>query len=438
MWWLSVGLLCAGTRLALAAPVPVTLGQALERADRDNPEIVALRAVSEAEQARADAVARATRPQLSVSVDAFRTDDPVRVFGSKLGAGTLGASDLAIDRLTDPASLSHITSSLRLEVPVDAFGAARSAARAASAGARAHQASVEEARHDLRHRVAESYRQAVLAAAAIGVTERVLEAARAREEELQARVDAGRALVSDLLRARSRRREREADLAARRADSASALDVLRRLIGAPAEEEIVVADEAIVPEALSGDLETWTGRALASRAAGRGAAERLAAARETTRAQEKAARPALALYGQVQDDRGPFSGGGGQSFTVGVAVRWTLVDPARGRRVAAARADERAAESAARAARDQVRLEVALAWRRAEAARQRWAAASGGSEEAREALRVVRERRQAGMATLTDELETESAAFAADLQELRAVTEVALADAALRRAAGEL
>jgi outer membrane protein TolC len=58
--------------------------------------------------------------------------------------------------------------------------------------------------------------------------------------------------------------------------------------------------------------------------------------------------------------------------------------------------------------------------------------------EAREALRVVQERRQAGMATLTDELETEATSLAAELQELRAAAEAALADAALARAAGEL
>jgi hypothetical protein len=42
------------------------------------------------------------------------------------------------------------------------------------------------------------------------------------------------------------------------------------------------------------------------------------------------------------------------------------------------------------------------------------------------------------MATLTDELETEAGALAAELDELAAVVEVALADASLRRASGEL
>ena len=66
------------------------------------------------------------------------------------------------------------------------------------------------------------------------------------------------------------------------------------------------------------------------------------------------------------------------------------------------------------------------------------AAAVGGTEEGREALRVVRERRASGLATLTDELETEAESLAAELEELRTRTEEALAEAALRRAAGVL
>ena len=51
---------------------------------------------------------------------------------------------------------------------------------------------------------------------------------------------------------------------------------------------------------------------------------------------------------------------------------------------------------------------------------------------------MVQERRKAGIATLTDELETETAALGAALAEISAAAEVAIADAALRRAAGEI
>jgi outer membrane protein TolC len=119
-------------------------------------------------------------------------------------------------------------------------------------------------------------------------------------------------------------------------------------------------------------------------------------------------------------------------------VRWSAFDATRSRRVAAAAADARASQLEARAAADQVRLEVESAWRLATSARQRYAAAAGGADEGREALRVIQERRRAGLATLTDELESETESLAAELQELRAATDAALADAALRRAAGLL
>ena len=142
-------------------------------------------------------------------------------------------------------------------------------------------------------------------------------------------------------------------------------------------------------------------------------------------------------WGQLQDDRNAFSGGE-RSGAFGVLLRWSVLDATRGKRVTAASAEARAAELAAQAAAGQVRLEVETAWRRAQAARERYAAAAGGAEDGREALRVVQERRQQGLATLTDELETEAASLAAELEELRAAAEIAIADAALLRAAGAL
>jgi outer membrane protein TolC len=50
---------------------------------------------------------------------------------------------------------------------------------------------------------------------------------------------------------------------------------------------------------------------------------------------------------------------------------------------------------------------------------------------------VIQERRESGIATLTDELETEAASLGAELSEIRAAAEAAIADAALARAAGE-
>jgi outer membrane protein TolC len=187
---------------------------------------------------------------------------------------------------------------------------------------------------------------------------------------------------------------------------------------------------------LAGDEAAWTSRALAQRAVLEAARERRDGGAALVTGEHRQGLPDLAAFGSLQDDRNRLADGR-QSWAVGALLRWAPFDPPRARRLAAVQAESRAAEEDARAAADQVRLEVETAYRRAQAARERHAAAAGGAEEGREALRVTQERRQGGLATLTDELETEAMSLGAELEEMRAAAEVALADAALARAAGE-
>lgn len=428
--------------IASAAPlraqeVPLSLAQALDLARQHNPEILAQRARTEAEAARAQAVKRSTWPRLSLTSGWSRSDTPALVFAQKLNAGDFTQDDFAIDRLNSPAALSHLTTTLLAEVPVDVFGTVKARAEAQSSIGRAGEEQADEGVQDLRLRVVEAYRRAALARRVVAVAERALDGARAREADMEARVGEGASLRADLLRVRARRRQREADLAERRADGDVALAMLARALGTDPAVSYRPTEVASAPPPLEGDRTSWQSRALANRPSLRMAAERLKAQTWSLRAEERAGRPELAAWGQLQDDRSGFSSGG-QSGAFGVLLRWKVFDATHGKRVAAAAAESRAADLEARASRDQVQLEVDTAWRRAESSRARYAAAAGGAEEGREALRVVQERRQQGMATLTDELETEAAGLAAEIDELRAATEAAIADAALLRAAGGL
>jgi outer membrane protein TolC len=430
--------------LALAGPgaraeeTPLTLAEALARAEQGNPEILAAREHATAATASAEATARMRWPQLSVDIGWTYSNTPAIVFAQKLNAGDFAAEDFDIARLNSPDALSHLTSSIGLQLPIDLFGKVGAAASGREAGSRAAQAAVSEGTLELRLNVVQAYRNAELARRAVTVTERALASARARENDIQARVDEGAALKADLLRARARRRQREAELAERRGQAAIATAMLGRLLGAAPGIELVPVDPPPEqPPALAGDESEWTTRALAVRPALAGAQARLEAQDWSREAEDRVLLPDLAVYGALQDDRSSFSSGG-QHGIVGAMLRWNAFSPSRAKKVAAATAEQRAAELELRAASDQVRLEVETAWRRSSAARERWAAAAGGSEEGREALRVVQERRREGMATLTDELETEVAALAAELGEIQAAAEVAIADAALLRAAGAL
>jgi outer membrane protein len=421
---------------AAETPVRIGLADALALAERQNPDLAAAEAQAAAAAEGAVTARRATWPRLGLSFGWSRTDLPSAAFAHKLDAGEFGGGDFAISRLNDPAAVSYLGTALAVEAPLDPWGKVRAGAESAAAKARAAGSMVSEGRLDLRLQVIQAYRRAALARKALGATEQALAGARAREADVEARFAGGAVLGADRLRARARRREREADLAERQGEVRAAAAALGRALGAPAGSLYEPADDPPTPVSLSGDLASWTARALASRPALAGAGAQTAAARWTARGGKKAPLPDLALWGQIEDDRLNLSGGK-RSGSVGLTLRWSAFDPARQSRQAAAAYELAATEARARAAADQVRLEVETAWHRAQAARQRFAAAAGGSEEGREALRVVRERRQAGIATLTDELETEAASLAAELQELSAAAEVALADAALARAAGE-
>jgi outer membrane protein TolC len=435
---LALGL---GTALAAApaaaAEVPLTLAEALLLAEKANPELQAGAARAEAQRARTEAVERMRWPRLGVQMAWSRTDLPAGVFASKLNSGEFTQNDFAISSLNDPSGLSHLGTSLSLEVPVDVFGKVGTMATAMAAYADAASAGTRDATQEIRMRVVEAYRQAEMAGRAVEVTERVVGVAKAREAEIQARVETGGALQADLLRARARRREREADLAERRSQRRMAQAGLARLLGAPAGVDYAPTDAPPAVAPLEGGEAAWVERALRQRTAVEAARRRTDAAAALAKSERSGVLPDVGVFGQLWDNRIQVDDGK-QSWAFGVGLRWSPFDPARAKREAAATAEQRAAELEARAAADQVRLEVAMAYRRAVSARERHAAASGGAEEGREALRVVQERRKAGLATLTDELETETAALGAALQEIGAAAEVAIADAALRRAAGEI
>jgi outer membrane protein len=418
-----------------AAALPhINLVEALTLAESRNPDHAALRARAEAQDLRRSAAARASWPRLSLVSDLSRADAPARVFAEKLGRGTFGAADFEVTRLNDPSGIGHLGSALALEVPVDLAGTNRARTRTEEAAARGLAAQVAEARQELRLRVTDAFARAALADAALLATRRALDGARAREEMLQARVSEGAALRADLLRVRTRRRQREADVARARGDEQAALVALARALGTDGIEYRPAAPLTGVGEA-DGTIDSWRARARAGRGLAMVAAERRSVAEWSRRAEQRALLPTVAGYVSAFDDR--WSGASQRSYALGATLRWTF-EPAQRRRIAAAEAEERVAGFEQRAAAAQVDAEVETAWARLSAAREALAAAQGGTEDGREALRVVRERRAAGLATLTDELETEAAALAAELDELRARTDLALAEAHLRRAAGVL
>lgn len=413
---------------------PLSLEAALARANLKNPELRALRERAAASAARGDSIRRQKLPRVGVELAAQGTDNPAAVFAHRLNAGEFTSDDFEIARLNSPRPTAHLGTSLFAEVPIDIAGRINLTADGRSAVQRATESNLREAEAAIALQVTEAYLGAVLSRRARGATEKVLAAARSREEITQARFDEGLALQADVLRVRARRRAREADIAAQDSEVTVAEAMLARLMGAADGERFVLTDTARSGP-IDGGIAEWKQRAGSLRATLQAAQRYNEAADLALRLEERSKWPELAAQARLTDDRTSFSGGG-RSWAVGAVLRWNLFDATRDKRIAGALADQRAAMEDERGAQNRVRFEVEAAFSRLTAATDRLVAAQGGALEGWEALRVVQERRSQGLATLTDELETEAAAFAAELEEINAARNAALAEAALRRAAG--
>jgi outer membrane protein TolC len=163
-------------------------------------------------------------------------------------------------------------------------------------------------------------------------------------------------------------------------------------------------------------------------------AERLAAAeRQQARAAwlpTVAAQAAVDVNGTSFDDRA-------SAWLVGGELRWTFstggAERARIKSAAQAAARARAESEEAKAA---VHVEVMSALRRLEAARARQVAGRAAVEQARESERIIRNRFEAGIASVSDVLRASTAVLDADSNRVTALVDATVSEATLRRALG--
>jgi outer membrane protein TolC len=149
--------------------------------------------------------------------------------------------------------------------------------------------------------------------------------------------------------------------------------------------------------------------------------------------------PQVAFQGIVEADRqNLFSKGGGNWLTT-VTLRWDLWNGGETKaRVDQARFAEARAEAMRKHADSAIHLEVRTAYLDLTAAAQRVEVASAAAAEAEEGHRIIRNRHQAGLITVTELLRCEVALATARTRRLAAVYDHRIAIAALEHAAGTL
>jgi outer membrane protein len=432
---LTLLLIWTTTSLA-AAQVPLTLADAMARARTQHPTARAA-AAGEREAERKVSEARSGYyPRIDVSQTWQRGDQPVFVFSSLLAQRRFGAANFAIDALNHPEPVNNYRSALTLEQPLVDGGLTHLATEDARLRQQAAQAGRARIDQDLALAAAQAYArlvqtQAVEAAARSAVEAAESDLARARE-----RRDAGAVTEADVLavtvhlaRMRQQRIEAAGELRVARAQ-------LNDAIGASLDEQfdpVLPAPSADLPA-----LDALEREALKRRPEAREAALAMALATNGRRTAQAAFLPQVGFQAGYElngaDVRSEVS-----SWIVGVQVRVNLfrglADQAR---VNVAREAETRQAAERERVLQQIRLDVRTAHARLEAARARVEVGRAALAEARESQRILRDRYESGMATITDLLRAAQAVLQAESEAITARVEETVNTVALDRAVGRL
>ncbi len=421
----------------LAAPpgdtLRVSLEQVLDHARQASPLILAARRqVAQVEGQRLSSLA-GFLPHLTLSEVFNRGTDPVFAFGSRLRQSSFGQDDFQIEALNHPAALNNFATRVVVEQPL--FNGGRSLYGRRQVGeyleaARSFAGSVEQG---ALFQVRQAYYSVILARESLGVIEAALRAADSHRRQAERMLEGGQVTRADVLKSGVRVAELQQQRIQVENRVTVAVEHLKLAAGWRTEEFLLPAGER-EPGSFQVQPDTLIAYALHHRG-------ELNAARNAARAAEygsRAARgeliPQLNGFFQYERDADEIFAGDGDNWMVGVSLDWNVFDGLGNLgRIRSADARQAQAEDEARLIDHRVEVEVREAYLEAGAAREMIAVARQAAEESRESLRILENQYREGLATITDLLDTETAATAGGLRlvEARYGHQLALARLAL-------
>lgn len=431
--------LAASSVWSQASKEVLTLGQAVQRALENNQLVKASALGIDAAEARTRFTFSGYLPKLSFDHNATAGNNPVYVFGALLTQRQFTAANFALDRLNNPDTLSNFQNRFSLtQLLFDGFRTRRGV-RLTHLGLNISEKDLEKTKSDLIFRVFKAYHQALLASEMVRVSEEAVKSASADLEKAQSSYDAGLAVESDLLSVKVFMASQNEELVKSRNQLELARASLNFEMGEALDQsfELVRPQNALVAEGL--DLAALQKQALDSRPDFRQAVLASQSSEVGVQASKSEYWPTISGFGSWETDNRSFWGHSGNNWMVGVNVHFNLFN---------GRADEARLEESRIMARRQaamqehlaqaIRLQVQQAFLELDTARQRITVSEQAAAQGEESLRIIRNRYQAGLTTVTDLLSAETALIGAKTNYLRALFDHRVGRANLEMQVGRL
>lgn len=417
-------------------PIPaagLSLADAARMALNDNPAITAARQMESAAATRLRQVDTAKLPRVQFQESIQGGNNPVYVFSSLLTQRQFSQANFAVNALVRPDPLQNFQSQLGVEQSVYDFG--RTDARRREAETGRSLAAEERRRRELEivTHTARAYYGALLAEAAKTAAEQALKSVEATRDRAMALRNAQMATDADVLavevhlataREEIIRRDQQAEVARAALNHAlgQPLDTVQTLT-TPLSAPLPAESPALAiqrPEVKMAGLQEELAKARAAQASAM-------------------MRPELGIRFQLEADRQNFVTKGGANWIAMGTFRWNLFDGGMARQMRAeAGHAATAAASETRAAASAVTLQVRQAESAIRAAAARESVTQAAIAQAKETIRILRNRYGAGLANVTEVLRAEAAMLEAETRRLAALHDQRIARIEREAAAGTL
>ncbi|MFH1156960.1 MAG: TolC family protein [Pseudomonadota bacterium] len=432
---LAAGLLSAAVSLSASE---LTLDQAVEKALAGNPGIEAAMYQTQAAHEKVLQAQSGFMPQVQVTGQVNRTTNPMWAFGTKLNQEAITVMDFDPGRLNDPDPINNLSSVLSVTWPVYDSGQTWYGSQQAQLGQEAAVLQADRTRQQVIAGTIFAYVGALLARENQGVVDQTLETARSHLSLVESRYSGGFVAKSDLLRAQVH----IADLEQQLAEARSQFDIAKcRLsvamgVGGDLDYTLVTPLEAGGP--ITGTLDSWVGTAMSNRPD----LKHLTLQKRITEKEidkAKASRhPGVNLAGNYEINSEDFQNSG-TNYTVGAVVSMPLFTGGRtSARIREAEANLKQTQAMLKAMEQQICGETRQAFFNAQSAWERIRVIQAAVSQSEESLRIVRNRYNSGLFTITDLLDADVMVLQSKTNLLRAVHDYRSAATRLELAAGTI
>jgi outer membrane protein TolC len=391
-----------------AQTTQLTLRQAIDRALGQNPEIAAAHADENAAGASSRLARAGLLPQLNLTEDISRGDDPVYAFGMRLRQRQFTQANFALNDLNRPQPIGNF--STRLSGSWMAFDSFRTqkAIHGADLMQKSAASSAKAVDQKIVLSVVQAYESVLYAEREIGVAQHEQETAAALLSTVADHVKAGLAVESDLMSAEVNVAARKQETIAAQGDLEIAWAQLRVAMG---DSELQVTTlRPIEPHTFSSQA---LDQELATAAKTRPDLAALKDAQSAQTAQVGAARssfgPHVSAYGNWEEDRGSLTGSGGNNWVAGMQIGIDILPFGKRAELARETATKQRVDAQLAIYQQQVRLAVSQAHIHRKTAELQMETARAAMDQSAESLRILRNRYTAGLATITDLLRGEDA-----------------------------